>query len=134
MRQITKTELKMNILFRSVSVELTAAGRWFILMNYFVHSVMYTYYMVVSTGLKLPKQLSMSVTALQTAQMLIGVMISVCVLFLKISGVVCQQSFDNLAMCFAIYASFLILFSKFFKTAYLVKKDKIANKSTVKVD
>ncbi|KAK6021760.1 hypothetical protein OSTOST_12562 [Ostertagia ostertagi] len=48
---------------------------------------------------------------------------------------VCQQSFDNLAICFAIYASFLILFSKFFNTAYLVKREKTAIvKSAEKVD
>ncbi|WKX93315.1 hypothetical protein Q1695_010956 [Nippostrongylus brasiliensis] len=114
------------------AVELTAAGRWFIWMNYFVHSLMYTYFSIVSIGIRLPKPLSMTVTALQTAQMLIGVVISVCVLYLKLNGAVCQQSFDNLAICFAIYASFLILFSKFFNTAYLVKKGKTAAAPAVK--
>ncbi|VDO72295.1 unnamed protein product [Heligmosomoides polygyrus] len=70
------------------TVELTAAGRWFIWMNYFVHSIMYAYYSIVSTGIRLPKRLSMTVTALQTTQMLIGVMISVYVLFLKLNGAV----------------------------------------------
>ncbi|KAK5965611.1 Elongation of very long chain fatty acids protein, partial [Trichostrongylus colubriformis] len=117
------------------AVELTAAGRWFIWMNYFVHSIMYTYYAIVSTGIRLPKRLSMTVTALQTTQMLIGVVISVYVLYLKLNGAVCQQSFDNLAICFAIYASFLILFSKFFNTAYLVKREKITTrKSTEKAE
>ncbi|VDL71399.1 unnamed protein product [Nippostrongylus brasiliensis] len=50
----------------------------------------------------------------------------------KASFNVCQQSFDNLAICFAIYASFLILFSKFFNTAYLVKKGKTAAAPAVK--
>ncbi|VDM64337.1 unnamed protein product [Angiostrongylus costaricensis] len=115
-----------------LAVELTAAGRWFIWMNYFVHSIMYTYYTVVSTGLRPPKRFSMAVTALQTTQMLVGVTISVYVLYLKLTGMVCQQSFDNLAICFAIYASFLILFSKFFNMAYLVKNDKV--KPTMKTD
>ncbi|PAV82576.1 hypothetical protein WR25_26693 isoform B [Diploscapter pachys] len=41
------------------AVELTAAGRYFILMNYFVHSIMYTYYMITSVGYRLPKIVSM---------------------------------------------------------------------------
>uniref|UniRef100_A0A0K0CVW8 Elongation of very long chain fatty acids protein n=1 Tax=Angiostrongylus cantonensis TaxID=6313 RepID=A0A0K0CVW8_ANGCA len=69
-----------------LAVELTAAGRWFIWMNYFVHSIMYTYYTMVSTGLRPPKRFSMAVTALQTTQMLVGVTISVYVLYLKLSG------------------------------------------------
>ncbi|KIH45730.1 GNS1/SUR4 family protein, partial [Ancylostoma duodenale] len=72
------------------AVELTAAGRWFIWMNYFVHSIMYTYYAIVSIGIRLPKRLSMTVTALQTTQMLIGVMISVYVLYLKLNGAVSE--------------------------------------------
>ncbi|VDK64601.1 unnamed protein product [Cylicostephanus goldi] len=103
-------------------------------MNYFVHSIMYTYYAIVSTGIRLPKRLSMTVTALQTTQMLIGVAISVYVLYLKLNGAVCQQSFDNLAICFAIYASFLILFSKFFNSAYLVKKKQQQQPKPVKTD
>ncbi|CAI4232833.1 unnamed protein product [Auanema sp. JU1783] len=106
------------------AVELTAAGRWFIMMNYFVHSIMYTYYAIASLGYRLPKIVSMTVTALQTAQMLIGVAISVLVLFIKLNGQLCQQSYDNLAICFAIYASFLILFSSFFNTAYLTTRPK----------
>ena len=41
------------------AVELTAAGRWFIMMNYFVHSIMYTYYAITAIGYRLPKIVSM---------------------------------------------------------------------------
>ncbi|CAD6194060.1 unnamed protein product [Caenorhabditis auriculariae] len=110
------------------AVELTAAGRWFIFMNYLVHSIMYTYYAVTSIGYRLPKLISMTVTALQTTQMLIGVAISVIVLYLKLNGQLCQQSYDNLAICFAIYTSFLVLFSNFFNKAYLVRRPKPSSK------
>ncbi|CAI5440868.1 unnamed protein product [Caenorhabditis angaria] len=106
------------------AVEVTAAGRWFIFMNYFVHSLMYTYYAITSVGYRLPKIVSMTVTALQTVQMFIGVGISILVLIIKLNGQLCQQSYDNLALSFAIYASFLVLFSNFFNNAYLVKKPK----------
>lgn len=129
------------------------------MMNYFVHSIMYSYYGITALGYRLPKIISMSVlklnsfptvisrtvTALQTTQMLIGVAISVIVLGLKLNGQVipfhflfygslqlCQQSYDNLAICFAIYASFLILFSSFFNKAYLVKRAPKEEKKEVK--
>lgn len=119
------------ILSWHAAIELTAPGRWFIFMNYLVHSIMYTYYAVTSVGYRLPKLVSMTVTFLQTLQMLIGVGISCIVLYLKLNGEMCQQSYDNLALSFGIYASFLVLFSSFFNNAYLVKKDK---KPAVKKD
>lgn len=119
------------ILSWHAAIELTAPGRWFIFMNYLVHSIMYTYYAVTSVGYRLPKLVSMTVTFLQTLQMLIGVGISCIVLGLKLNGEMCQQSYDNLALSFGIYASFLVLFSSFFNNAYLVKKDK---KPAVKKD
>ncbi|GMR46062.1 hypothetical protein PMAYCL1PPCAC_16257, partial [Pristionchus mayeri] len=66
----------------------TAAGRWFVLMNYVVHSVMYTYYAVVAAGIRLPRPLSMAVTTLQTTQMFIGVGISFIVFYCKLQGMV----------------------------------------------
>ncbi|CAJ0932167.1 unnamed protein product, partial [Mesorhabditis belari] len=106
------------------AVELTAAGRWFIFMNYAVHSIMYTYYTLAALGIRLPKAVSMTVTTLQTTQMLVGVGISCCVLYIKSKGHVCQQSFENLALCFAIYSSFAILFMNFFRKAYFGKRVK----------
>uniref|UniRef100_A0A915LRA8 Very-long-chain 3-oxoacyl-CoA synthase n=1 Tax=Meloidogyne javanica TaxID=6303 RepID=A0A915LRA8_MELJA len=50
------------------ATELTAAGRWFIQLNYMVHSVMYAYYAAACIGIRAPKWISMSVTAMQTTQ------------------------------------------------------------------
>jgi elongation of very long chain fatty acids protein 6 len=110
--------------------ELTAAGRWFIFMNYAVHSIMYTYYAITSAGFRLPRTLSMCVTTLQTTQMLIGVGISIYVARLKWTQgfSFCQQSNENLILCFVIYISFAFLFMRFFAKAYLFKKDKIKSK------
>lgn len=99
-------------------------------MNYFVHSVMYTYYALSSLGIRLPRRLSMFVTTLQTAQMLVGVCISAFVAHLKWKSgnqLVCQQSYENLGLCFAIYFSFALLFMNFFRNSYFSsKKEKIA--------
>ncbi|KAK0393119.1 hypothetical protein QR680_000064 [Steinernema hermaphroditum] len=104
--------------------ELTAAGRWFIFMNYFVHSIMYSYYAITSLGYRFPKAASASVTTLQLTQMIVGVGISVFVLREKLVNAACQQSMDNLFLCFGIYASFALLFLKFFLDAYVFKKKK----------
>jgi hypothetical protein len=81
---------------------------------------MYTYYAIRATGRwRIPRRISMIVTTLQTAQMLIGVCISICVYRLKMASIPCQQSFDNLYLCFAIYATFALLFIKFFYTTYI---------------
>ncbi|KHN87067.1 Putative fatty acid elongation protein 4 [Toxocara canis] len=103
----------------NAACELTAAGRWFIFMNFFVHSIMYTYYSFTAYGIRPPRVLSMCITALQTSQMLVGVAISITVLNLKLKDTLCQQSMDNLALCFAIYASFAVLFMRFFYDAYM---------------
>lgn len=102
---------------------LTAASRWFMFMNYAVHSIMYTYYALCSYGLRPPRWVSMTVTSLQTAQMLVGVGISLFVAHVKwIQGRLCNQSDANLLFCFAIYISFAILFVRFFVCSYLFKK------------
>ncbi|KAE9553564.1 hypothetical protein FO519_003204 [Halicephalobus sp. NKZ332] len=108
------------------TTELTAAGRWFIFMNYGVHSIMYTYYALTSMGYRIPKPLAASVTILQTTQMLVGVYLSVSVALLKFNNPdqPCQQSNQNLGICFFIYATFAFLFMRFFFRTYFSKSGK----------
>uniref|UniRef100_A0A0N4ZHF9 Elongation of very long chain fatty acids protein n=1 Tax=Parastrongyloides trichosuri TaxID=131310 RepID=A0A0N4ZHF9_PARTI len=108
------------------AVEVTAAGRWFIFMNFTVHSIMYSYYAFASVGIRFPKIISMIVTILQTSQMLIGVTISCIVYYLRSKNIMipCQQSYENLTLCFSIYLSFAILFMNFFIKNYLSRKEK----------
>uniref|UniRef100_A0AC34QDJ1 Elongation of very long chain fatty acids protein n=1 Tax=Panagrolaimus sp. JU765 TaxID=591449 RepID=A0AC34QDJ1_9BILA len=108
------------------TTELTAAGRWFIFMNFAVHSVMYSYYALTSMGFKIPRLLAASVTALQTTQMLVGVYLSVSVASFKWNHPEqpCQQSVQNLCICFFIYGTFAYLFMQFFKNTYLSKSGK----------
>uniref|UniRef100_A0AC35U881 Elongation of very long chain fatty acids protein n=1 Tax=Rhabditophanes sp. KR3021 TaxID=114890 RepID=A0AC35U881_9BILA len=110
------------------AIELTAAGRWFVVMNYSVHSIMYSYYAISCLNIRFPKVVAMTVTILQTMQMLIGVSISCLVYYLRSNNLMkrCQQSYENLILCFTIYISFALLFMKFFIQSYFGRKRKLS--------
>jgi elongation of very long chain fatty acids protein 6 len=122
------------------AIGLTAAGRWFMTMNYAVHSIMYTYYALASAGIRLPRWIAMGVTTLQTSQMIAGVFISLYIARLKWTkdgnnpDFVCQQSNENLLFCLAIYASFAVLFMRFFARAYLTKSRRSHAEASKKVE
>lgn len=111
---------------------LTASGRWFIMMNYAVHSVMYSYFALTSMGFKIPRFLAALVTMFQTTQMLVGIYISVSVAEVKISkpDFPCQQTAKNLGLCFFIYFTFAFLFLRFFIQTYLLKTKSGKEKTT----
>uniref|UniRef100_A0A1B0D5J0 Elongation of very long chain fatty acids protein n=1 Tax=Phlebotomus papatasi TaxID=29031 RepID=A0A1B0D5J0_PHLPP len=52
--------------------EYTASARWFIVMNYCVHSLMYSYYALRAMRFHPPRFISMLITTLQLTQMVIG--------------------------------------------------------------
>ncbi|GMR41594.1 hypothetical protein PMAYCL1PPCAC_11789 [Pristionchus mayeri] len=116
--------------------EHTAPGRAFIAMNYLAHSFMYTYYTVAAAGVRLPRWVPMTVTTIQTTQMLAGVAISIVVYRIKsVYGWPCQQSYPNLYLAFLIYFTFAVLFIQFFYNAYFArkKKSKEEQKETKKI-
>lgn len=113
----------------------TASGRWFIFMNYTVHSLMYTYYALRALRLRFPKPVAMLITLLQIAQMVIGVSIGVYIYFLKSSDNDCQQTWSNLYFSFTIYFTYFLLFCNFFYHAYLKRNNRYkAQNSIVKVN
>uniref|UniRef100_A0AC35TI83 Elongation of very long chain fatty acids protein n=1 Tax=Rhabditophanes sp. KR3021 TaxID=114890 RepID=A0AC35TI83_9BILA len=106
--------------------EHTSSGQAYILMNFFVHSLMYFYLALQTLRLfKMPKYVSMTLTTLQLIQMVIGVSTTLYVYYIKTKlGVPCQQSIPNIYFAIAIYLSFGILFVNFFINAYCVKQRK----------
>ncbi|KAI6207178.1 hypothetical protein M3Y94_01000600 [Aphelenchoides besseyi] len=97
----------------------TASGRWFIWMNYFVHTVMYAYYALRAAKVHVPKFGAMFITILQILQMVMGVYIAFTINSLKSAGKPCQQTWENLFFSFAIYGSYFLLFVHFFYQTYL---------------
>ena len=99
--------------------EKTAAGRWFMTMNYVVHSLMYSYYALRAMRYRLPKWISMLITVLQLSQMIIGCALNVWAYQIKQEGRDCCQSYDNIRYGLLMYLSYFVLFAHFFYNAYI---------------
>lgn len=103
-------------------------AQWFITMNYFVHSIMYSYYAIRASGLyRPPTWVNMVITGLQLAQMVAGVYINY-FLWSKMAdptwycdGKV-EKSYLYVIWSFAMYFSYFVLFSNFFFKTYCMKK------------
>jgi len=97
----------------------TSSGRWYISMNYAVHSVMYAYYAMRALKYRAPKWIRMGITIFQLSQMVVGVTIGVYVYKLKQANVPCGMTDNNLKLSFLMYFSYFLLFLKFFYDAYI---------------
>lgn len=102
----------------------TASGRWFVFMNYTVHSFMYTYYALKTLRIRVPKLAAMLITLLQIAQMIVGVSIGVFIYFFKSNNGKCQQTWTNLYFSFTIYFTYFLLFCNFFYHSYLKRNNR----------
>ncbi|KIH55977.1 GNS1/SUR4 family protein [Ancylostoma duodenale] len=103
-------------------------------MNYGVHALMYSYYALRALRIRLPKQIAMVVTVFQISQMIMGIYVGITVYRMKSSGEQCQQTWENLGLCFLIYFTYFLLFCNFFYHAYLKKNNRYTGgtKATVK--
>jgi len=98
--------------------ETTASARWFIVMNYCVHALMYSYYALRAMRYNPPRQIAMLITSLQLLQMIVGCAINIWVLQLLNSNVTCRVTYDNIKYSLIMYTSYAILFAHFFYRSY----------------
>jgi len=94
-------------------------GRWFMVMNYVVHSFMYTYYAFRAMRFRFPKWVSICITSMQITQMIWGTIVNVWAYNVKSRGEYCQATLQNLRCSILMYISYWFLFSYFFYNAYL---------------
>lgn len=97
---------------------LSAAGLYFVAMNYTVHSIMYGYFCLQSLNLCprwFPAHL---ITGLQIAQMVVGTGVCALSWYHQLSGKSCHQDMGNLIAGAAMYASYLYLFVEFARRKY----------------
>lgn len=99
-----------------------APGLWFATMNYVVHSFMYTYYfLMVFKSLRLyARAIAPFITAIQIAQMAVGVTVTVRSAQLYYSGGkrACDVDPANFKLGLGMYGSYLVLFSLLFWDKY----------------
>lgn len=106
--------------------EDAAPMRWFCLMNYFVHSLMYPYYTLRALRVSVPIVIPLIITTTQIIQMIIGIHISYFAYVVRHQGHFCQFSELVALGGIAMYASYFILFLHFFYNKYLAPKRKMA--------
>lgn len=99
--------------------ERTSSGRWYITMNYAVHSAMYAYYAFTALKYRAPRWIKMLITLLQLSQMVVGVYIAVYAYRLKQASTSCGITDENMRLSFLMYLSYFLLFVKFFYDAYI---------------
>ncbi|XP_034184775.2 very long chain fatty acid elongase 6 [Osmia lignaria lignaria] len=114
--------------------EYAATARWYIVMNYFVHSIMYSYYALKAMRYRPPQWIAMLITSLQILQMVMGVIVNIRAFqYLESGKIDCHISRVNVTLGLLIYFSYFILFAKFFRSSYLnaSRGTKVAKKSYV---
>ena len=99
-------------------------GDWFGAVNYFVHTVMYSYYLLKASAFKVPAMVAQSITVLQLAQFGLGLVVLAISYREKASGVACDVHYDVLYAGLAMYSSYLVLFANFFYRKYIMPKPK----------
>lgn len=101
--------------------EHAASGRWFMCMNYVVHSLMYSYYALKAMRIRVPLFVSKLITFLQIAQMFFGCYVNWIAYQTKLNSpqTYCHISDDNIFYSFLMYLSYFLLFFQFFLDAYV---------------
>jgi len=101
-------------------------GLFYMTMNYSVHAIMYTYFALRSFGYRLPRPVAVAITTCQLAQMFFGCYVTSLVYFNRLSeGRPCTtDTAENVLFSLAIYASYMVLFAKFFYESYIAKKQR----------
>ena len=111
-------------------------GIIYMVMNYFVHAIMYFYYYLMAVHAKPKWFRAQWITVLQIAQMVIGVTVTAigCYLLYVEKPEGCWLSEHNNAAALIMYGSYLFLFVQFFLTRYAVRsKVKTSAQSLSKV-
>jgi elongation of very long chain fatty acids protein 6 len=101
-----------------------STGRWFVTMNFCIHTIMYGYFALRAARVRVPRSVQQSITFLQLAQMIAGCIVNVSAFRHKQQGQSCATTDTNIVLSLALYGSYLILFGHFFYTSYMQRDPK----------
>jgi len=105
--------------------QFCASSRWYMTMNYLVHSVMYTYYALKAMRINITPIIPQIITIMQLSQMFIGCYVnyrSYMLLPLKGKNSSCFVSYDNIKYSSLMYFTYFILFLDYFVYSYIGKR------------
>ena len=102
--------------------QTSGPGRYFTIINYTVHSVMYSYYALRALRVRVPRWVNMVITSLQLLQMVSGILINSLVLLYQHQGFQCRMGALHIFFTFVMYGSYLVLFANFFYQSYMKPK------------
>lgn len=94
-------------------------GQWFAGMNFFVHSIMYSYYSCKAARWSVPRAIARYITLLQLAQMFAGLFVLIYTFVQQSKGNWCAVHHYIVYAGLAIYASYAFLFLHFFYKRYM---------------
>ena len=97
-----------------------SSSRYFVFINFLVHSVMYSYYAAMAMGIKAVSSISMLITTMQITQMAIGMFVLLRVHSFLGSGSQCSDSAFTVLTGLLMYASYFLLFANFFVKRYVL--------------
>jgi len=110
----------------------TVAGFNFVVMNAFVHTLMYFYYFLSQIGLRPPEFVALIITIIQISQMFFGIAIISGTAYIWYStGTPCLSDEPEIILISGIlmYGTYLFLFVQFFVKRYFGKKPVTNNKT-----
>ena len=99
----------------------SSTSRWFILMNYIIHTFMYAYYAFRALRFQIPKWVNIAITTGQLSQMVVGIYVNTIAYIKKNRGERCDTKYSNIYWSFIMYFSYFLLFLNYFYHAYVRK-------------
>jgi len=116
----------------SCSAYPSAIHLYFMAVNVFVHSFMYSYYALKVLRVRIPKKISMAITSIQLLQMIVGVYVTVYGYWAKSQDSSCCLFDRAITIAVGMYVAYFVLFLNFFIKAYLSKKPMFDSKGSTK--
>lgn len=102
-------------------INVGSHGKWFALINFYVHSIMYFYYTFSALNFKISNKIKIIITSIQIIQMIIGCLINYFAYYYKKNNITCQTTYKNIYFAAFIYTTYLILFINYFLRKYSIK-------------
>ncbi len=109
----------------ALSISSTSA-HWYCSMNFSVHSIMYSYYLLKALKVNIPAVVATAITLLQLLQFVLGFAVTLVSTQQYVNGEPCFTDAPLCILGLTIYGSYFLLFSKFFFDKYLKKPTKKA--------